>query len=85
MRDLWIDNGQGILSIDTDTLYIRLISKAKKNYRIIHSNWKFIFYHKCRYGYVCHWYYGFGGTIDEALDRAEIIIREAFEGIKKVI
>ena len=31
MRERWIDNGQGLLSIDTETMHIHIRRKEKKN------------------------------------------------------
>ena len=84
MRERWVDDGQGLLTIHTDTVYLRLWSKAYKNYRHIHSNWTFSCAIKGQYGYVCRFYHEFGGTFDEALDRAETIMNEVFESFKEI-
>ena len=43
MRERWIDNGRGLLSIKTDTMYIHIQSRAQKNYHTISSNWSLFF------------------------------------------
>jgi hypothetical protein len=85
MRDLWVDSGDGVLLIQTDTLYVRLISKASKNYHTAHSNWTLVFMRKGKYGYAARFFYQFGGTIDEALERAEVILRETYESIDEIL
>lgn len=40
MWEHWIDNGRGLLSIDTDTMHIGIQSHARKNYRINSSKLK---------------------------------------------
>lgn len=85
MRERWVDDGNGLLSINTDTMYLRLWSKAYKNYHHVHSNWTFTCAIKGQYGYVCRFHYDFGGTFDEALDRAETIVREMFQSIQEII
>ena len=85
MRELWIDHGNGVLTIDTNTIRVRLRSQARKNYRNTHSNWRFFFACKGQYGYACMFSYDFGGTLDEALERVETIVKELFESIQEII
>ena len=85
MRERWVDDGDGVLLIQTDTLYVRLISKARKNYRTISSNWTLAFMRKGRYGYAVRFFYTFEGTIDEALNRAELLLRETYGSIAEII
>lgn len=85
MRERWVDNNNGILAIDTDTMYLRLWSRAHKNYRNVHSNWTFTCAIKGQYGYACRFHYEFGGTLNEALERAETIIREASESLREIL
>lgn len=85
MRERWIDDGNGLLSINTDTMHIHIQSRAKKNYRIISSNWSLNFDVKGKYGYMARIYYTFAGTMEEALDRAEIMMREIFESIQEIL
>ena len=85
MRERWIDNGRGLLSIDTDTMHIHIQSRAQKNYRTISSNWSLFFDVKGRYGHIVQIYYNFAGTMEEALDRAETMIREIFESIQEIL
>lgn len=85
MRDKWVDNGNGILTINTPRLYIRLYSRARKNYRAIYSNWQLSVGVKGEYGYAVRFYYDFGGTLNDALERSEVIMRELFESIQEII
>ena len=85
MRERWIDDGRGSLSINTDTMRIRIRSRAIKNYHTISSNWSLFFCIKGRYGYMVQIYYQFAGTMEEALDRAETMIREMFESIQEIL
>ena len=41
MRERWVDHNNGMLSIQTDTMNIRIDSRARKNYRTVSSNWSF--------------------------------------------
>ena len=43
MRERWIDHGNGILTIETNTIHVRLRSQARKNYRNTQSNWRLFF------------------------------------------
>ena len=63
MRDKWVDSGDGILTINTPRLYIRLYSRARKNYRTIYSNWQLSVGVKGEYGYAVRFYYDFGHQI----------------------
>lgn len=85
MRERWIDDGNGLLSINTDTMHIHIQSRAKKNYHTISSNWNLCFWVKGKYGYMARIYCGFAGTMEEALNRAEIMMREMFESIREII
>lgn len=85
MRERWIDNGRGLLSIETDTMRIQIRSRAIKNYHTISSNWSLFFCIKGRYGYMVQICYNFAGTMEEALDRAETMMREMFESIQEIL
>lgn len=85
MREHWIDNGRGLLSIDTDTMHISIQSHARKNYHINSSIWHLYFWVKGQYGYMARFCCTFGGTMEEALNRAETIIREMFESIQEIL
>ena len=85
MRERWVDMGSGRLGITTDTLCIRLQSKAHKNYRNTHSNWRLYFSCRGQYGYCCVFSYEFGGTMEEALYRTETIIKEMHWSIQEII
>ena len=85
MRERWIDDGRGLLSIDTDTMHIQIKSRAQKNYHTISSNWSLFFYVKGRYGYAVRIYDNFAGTMEEALDRAETLLKEIFESIQEIL
>ena len=85
MRERWVDSGDGILTINTPRLYIRLCSRARKNYRIIYSNWQLSVGVKGEYGYAVRFYYDFGGTLNDALERSEVIMRELFDAIQEVM
>ena len=85
MRERWIDNGRGLLSIETDTMYIHIQSRAQKNYRTISSNWSLFFWVKGQYGYEARIYNNFAGTMEEALDRAETLLKEIFESIQEIL
>ena len=85
MRERWADYGNGWFRLNTDTVYLCLYSRASKNYRTIHSNWTLTCAIKGQYGYACSFHYEFGGTIDEAFERAETILREMFESVKELI
>lgn len=85
MRERWVDNGRGILTISTDTLHIHIASRATKNYRHVHSNWRLYFYVKGEYGYMARIHCEFGGTMEEALNRAETMMKEMFESIQEIM
>ena len=85
MRERWIDDGRGSLSIDTDTMHIKIRSRAQKNYHTISSNWSLFFWVKGRYGYAVRIYDNFAGTMEEALDRAETLLKEMFESIQEIL
>ena len=85
MRERWIDNGRGLLSIKTDTMYIHIKSRAQKNYHTISSNWSLFFYVKGRYGYEARIYENFAGTMEAALDRAETLLKDIFESIQEIL
>ena len=85
MREKWVDRGDGTLIIQTETLRCYLHSKTKKNYHHIQSNWSLFFCIKGRYGYMVQICYKFAGTMEEALDRAETMMREMFESIQEIL
>ena len=85
MRERWVDHGNGILTIETNTIHVRLRSQARKNYRNTQSNWRLFFSCKGQYGYACVFSYDFGGAFDEALERVETIVKEMFESIRELI
>ncbi len=85
MREHWVDDGRGLLSINTETMHIHIQSRARKNYRTIYSNWHLYFLVKGQYGYMARIYCDFAGTMEEALDRAETMMKEMFESIQEII
>ena len=85
MRERWVDDGNGTLIIQTETLRCCLYSKARKNYRHVESNWSLNFYVKGRYGYMARIYYTFAGTMEEAMDRAETMMLEMFQSIQEIL
>ena len=85
MRDRWVDNGNGVLSINTEKLYIHISSRATKNYRHTFSNWHLYFYVKGQYGYMARIYCDFADTMEGALNRAETMMREMFESIQEIM
>lgn len=85
MRERWVDDGQGLLSINTETMHIHIRSRAHKNYRTISSNWHLYFWVKGQYGYMARIYCDFAGTMEEALNRAETMMREMFESIQEIM
>lgn len=85
MRERWVDDGRGLLSINTETMHIHIRSRAHKNYRTISSNWHLYFWVKGQYGYMARIYCGFAGTMEEALNRAETMMREMFESIQEIM
>lgn len=85
MRERWVDHGNGFLTIETNTVRVRLRSKASKNYRNAYSHWSLWFACKGQYGYACAFSCDFGGTFNEALERVETIVREMFESIQELI
>lgn len=85
MRERWIDDGRGLLSINTETMHIHIISRARKNYRTVISHWQLYFWVKGKYGYMARINCAFSGTMEEALDRAETMLKEMFESIQEII
>jgi hypothetical protein len=85
MRERWVDDGRGLLSINTNTMHISIRSRARKNYRTTLSHWTLYFWVKGQYGYMARIYDTFGGTLEEALDRAETMVKEMFESIQEII
>lgn len=85
MRERWVDDGSGTLTIRTDKLYVRLHSNARKNYHTAHSNWSLTFGVNGKYGYACRSYHQFGGTFDEALERVETIFQEIYAVLSEMI
>lgn len=85
MRELWFDHGNGMLSIDTDTLHIHINSKARKNYRHVHSHWNLAFHVKGKYGYMARIWCDFADTMEGAMNRAETMMKEMFESIQEII
>jgi hypothetical protein len=85
MRDLWVDRGDGSLIIQTETLHISIYSKARKNYHHVRSNWSMCFSVKGKYGYAASFWNTFGGTIEEAMTRAETVATEIFESLKEIM
>lgn len=85
MRERWVDDGQGLLSINTETMHIHIRSRAHKNYRTISSNWHLYFWVKGQYAYMARIYCDFAGTMEEALNRAETMMREMFESIQEIM
>lgn len=85
MRERWIDNGNGLLTIHTDTLHCQISSRARKNYRHVKSNWHLCFYVKGQYNYMAQIHCDFGDTMEGAMNRAETMMRELFESIQEII
>lgn len=85
MNKRWVDNGDGSLIIKTETLRCYLFSKARKNYRHTQSNWSLNFYVKGKYGYMARIFCTFGGTMEEAIDRAETMMLEMHQSIQEII
>ena len=85
MRERWVDRGNGILTIETDTLRCQLSSRARKNYRHIESNWYLSFYVKGQFGYMARIYCDFADTMEGAMNRAETMMREMFESIQEIM
>ena len=85
MRERWVDDGNGTLTIQTETLTCRLYSRSRKNYHHICSNWSLSFYVKGQYGYMARIYCTFAGTMEEAINRAETMMLEMFESIQEII
>lgn len=83
MRNLWVDNGQGVLSIDTETMHIQIVSRSYKNYRTQSSNWSLYFYVKRKY--IVRFFDTFGGTLEEAMQRAEDMMLAVYESIQEII
>lgn len=85
MRERWVDDGRGLLSINTETMHIHIQSCAKKNYRTVSSSWRLYFWVKGQYGYMARIYCAFAGTMEEALNRAETMLKEMFESIQEIM
>ena len=85
MRDLWVDHGNGVLIINTSKLFVRLYSKARKNYHTVSSNWCLSVGVKGEYGFAVQFYHHFGGTFDQALERSETILKELFGAIQEIM
>lgn len=83
MRNLWVDNGQGILSIDTEKMHIQIVSRSYKNYRTQSSNWSLYFYVKRKY--IVRFFDTFGGTLEEAMQRAEEMMTAVYESIQEIL
>lgn len=83
MRNLWVDNGQGVLSIDTEKMHIQIASRSYKNYRTQSSNWSLYFYVKRKY--IVRFFDTFGGTLEEAMQRAEDMMLAVYESIQEII
>ena len=83
MRERWVDDGQGTLSIDTEKMHINITSRSYKNYRTNKSTWSLYFYVKRRY--IARFWDTFGGTLDEALQRAEEMMTAVYESIDEII
>ena len=85
MREHWVDDGNGTLMIQTETLTCCLYSRSRKNYHHTCSSWSLNFYVKGEYGYMARIYYTFAGTIEEAINRAETMMLEMFNSIQEII
>jgi hypothetical protein len=85
MRECWVDDGRGLLSINTETMHVHIQSRARKNYRITSSNWHLCFWVKGQYGYTARIYCDFADTMEGAMNRAETMMREMFESIKEIM
>lgn len=85
MRERWVDDGRGLLSINTETMHVHIQSRARKNYRTISSNWRLAFWVKGQYGYMARIYCDFADTMEGAMNRAETMMREMFESIKEIM
>lgn len=85
MRERWVDDGQGLLSINTNTMHISIRSRARKNYRTTLSHWTLYFWVKGQYGYMARVYCQFAGTMEDALNRAETMLKEMFESIGEIL
>lgn len=83
MRDLWVDDGQGTLSIDTEKMHIQIVSRSYKNYRTQRSNWSLYFYVKRKY--IVRFFDTFGGTLEEAMQRAEEMMTAVYESIQEIL
>lgn len=85
MRERWVDNGNGVLTIHTDTLHCQLSSKSRKNYHHTQSHWSLCFYVKGQYGYMARIFVTFADTLEGAMSRTETMIREMFESIQEIL
>ena len=85
MRERWVDHGEGVLTIETNTMHVQLRSQARKNYRHTHSNWHLYFYVKGQYGYMARIYCDFADTMEGAMNRVETMMREMFESIQEIM
>ena len=85
MRERWVDDGRGLLSINTETMHIHIQSRAHKNYRTTSSSWHLYFWIKGQYGYMPSVYLLFAGTMEDALNRAETMLKEMFESIQEIM
>ena len=83
MRNLWVDDGQGTLSINTEKMHIQITSRSHKNYRTKSSTWSLYFYVKCRY--IVRFWDTFGGTLEAAMQRAEEMMSAVYESIQEII
>ena len=83
MRNLWVDDGQGTLSINTEKMHIQITSRSPKNYRTKSSTWSLYFYVKRRY--IVRFWDTFGGTLEEAMQRAEEMMSAVYESIQEII
>ena len=82
MRDKWVDDGQGTLSIDTDKMHIQITSRSYKNYHTKSSTWSLYFYVKRKY--IVRFFDTFSGTLEEALQRAEDMMTAVYESINEI-
>ena len=83
MRERWVDDGQGTLFIDTEKMHIQIVSRSYKNYRTQSSNWSLYFYVKRKY--IVRFFDTFGGTLEEAMQRAEEMMTAVYESIQEIL
>ncbi len=83
MRERWVDDGQGTLCIDTDKMHMQITSRSYRNYRTKSSTWSLYFYVKRRY--IVRFWDTFGGTLEEAMQRAEEMMSVVYESIQEII